>query len=202
MPIAGQSDSWDDFSTEPRVAPALVPVRRSEPVPDDWDDDEDEDEDDPLKVWEDANKKAPMPQLVIASSATSPATVSPPPAAFQPSIRILKRPSAAPSTPLFPDTAPSADAQQKSFVEREADYRSARDRIFGGASSRPLGASADAKNEAASVLSRYSVGLESSPKRNASPPTNTKIIRNPRGPDTSGDASRTAQTQGFRNRKP
>jgi hypothetical protein len=125
------------------------------------------------------NKKAPMPQVVITSS-----TVSPPPAALQPSIRILKRPSA--STPS-PPTALAADTQPKSFADREAEYQSARERIFGG-----------------STAAAATASPRMDPPRSPPPTTATqaKIVRNPRGPDSSSDPSNATAAKGFRNRKP
>lgn len=138
-----------------------------------------------------------MPQVVIASSSTSSSTVPPPAAAFQPSIRILKRPSA--SSNCQPVTPPAADAQQKSFVQREADYQLARERIFGGSTTR-------AETTATLVAKRDTIGSEAlrdtpgcQPSRKVTPPA-TKIIRNPRGPDTS-KGSQSGPAKGFKSRR-
>ncbi|KAI0088317.1 hypothetical protein BDY19DRAFT_950300 [Irpex rosettiformis] len=139
-----------------------------------------------------------MPEVVIASSATSASTISPPPAAFQPSIRILRRPSAMSNgQPVTPQT----NAQQKSFVQREVDYQLARDRIFGESSGR-------AETVASTVVKHDPSGSPTPrdapgclPPRNATPPT-AKIIRNPRGPDTSPNGSKMTPVKGFKNRRP
>ncbi|KAI0340337.1 hypothetical protein BDW22DRAFT_1360274 [Trametopsis cervina] len=194
MPVAGPSDPWDDSSTAPRIS---APVKRDEPIRDDWDDDDEDDEDeDPHKVWSDANAKAPMPQLVIAPSATSSSAVSPPPAAFQPSIRILKRPSASSASNL---SAPPADASQKSLADREANYQAARQRIFGTAS-----ASSPVVSDEQATLSASRTGSSAShPTATPTAAASTKIIRNPRGPDTVADSSTVGNANGFRKtRKP
>ncbi|KAJ2988156.1 hypothetical protein NUW54_g9202 [Trametes sanguinea] len=75
-----------------------------------------------------------MPQVVIAGSSTSNvAALSPPPAALQPVMRILKRPSASPSSSAASSGSPTANDQSasKSHAEREARYQAARERIFG-----------------------------------------------------------------------
>ncbi|KAK0194472.1 hypothetical protein F5146DRAFT_998850 [Armillaria mellea] len=124
------ADDWDapsaSTSVTTRAAVATAPVR------DDWEDDEDEDEDEDeaqapteeanQRLWNDANTKpaAPMPTVVSNSTPT------PPPAAFQPVMRILKRPAASSGVPA----APSGE-EEESFREREARYQAARERIFG-----------------------------------------------------------------------
>lgn len=137
------------------------------------------------------NNRAPMPQLVIAPSATTPTSVSaPPPAAFQPSIRILKRPSANSSSP---SATPSNDPQQRSLADREAEYQAARDRIFGAQAASP-----DSK----SPVLKLSRGPSSTPPvRNGTPPA-ARPIRAPRGPEKTSDPSNPALAKGFRNRKP
>lgn len=141
-----------------------------------------------------------MPQVILASTASSASTVSPPPAAFQPSIRILKRPSATSNSQ--PVTSAAADAQQKSFVQREADYQLARERIFGGSSSQ-------AETTASSVLrndtetSRARRDTPGSPPIRIASPTITTVVRNPRGPDTTAPgSSKSIPVKGFKNRKP
>lgn len=121
------ADDWDapSASTSTRAAVATAPVR------DDWEDDEDEDdqaqaptEEANQRLWNDANTKpaAPMPTVVSSSTPT------PPPAAFQPVMRILKRPD----TNAANSEVPSVPSGEESFREREARYQAARERIFGG----------------------------------------------------------------------
>ncbi|KAH7907246.1 hypothetical protein BJ138DRAFT_1014861, partial [Hygrophoropsis aurantiaca] len=107
-----------------------VPHRKpvAHTVPDEWDDEEDEEEEDNAKVWEEANHKAPMPELIISASSTGQSVISPPPAAFQPAMRILKRPSNSPSSSTSTINTPTS---QTSLAEREAQYQEARERIFG-----------------------------------------------------------------------
>ncbi|KAJ7477339.1 hypothetical protein FB451DRAFT_1396332 [Mycena latifolia] len=77
---------------------------------DDWEDDGAADEEEPRapadnqRIWDDANAHAPMPALIVSG-----VDAAPPLAAFQPAMRILKRPAA---------PAP-------------ARYQQARERIFG-----------------------------------------------------------------------
>ncbi|KAJ8475187.1 hypothetical protein ONZ51_g6719 [Trametes cubensis] len=135
------ADSWGGPSSSVDRPRALKPPPAN--VRDDWDDDEDdaEEQEDPNQVWKEANKRAPMPQVVIAGSSTSgTAALSPPPAALQPVLRILKRPqasatasssnSSSPGHSAAGSPAPSADGP-KSYAEREARYQAARERIFG-----------------------------------------------------------------------
>ncbi|KAK0469063.1 uncharacterized protein EV420DRAFT_1633496 [Desarmillaria tabescens] len=119
------ADDWDapPASTSTRAAVASAPVR------DDWEDDDDDEEDEAQapteeanqRLWNDANTKsaAPMPTVVSSSTPT------PPPAAFQPVMRILKRPTNSPNSSV--SSVPSTE----SFREREARYQAARERIFG-----------------------------------------------------------------------
>lgn len=78
------------------------------------------------------NKKVPMPQVVVTSSRMGSAvsSVVPPPSAFQPPIRILKR-SAAP-TQTCPSDDSSTSASPETLAERTARYNATRERIFGG----------------------------------------------------------------------
>ena len=74
-----------------------------------------------------------MPELVISSQSST--AVPPPPAALQPSLRILKRPSTSDSaSPHAASPSPAAE-QQRSYAEREAQYQAARERIFGDSGS-------------------------------------------------------------------
>ncbi|TBU42965.1 hypothetical protein BD309DRAFT_865220 [Dichomitus squalens] len=167
-----QTDSWGSpaaASIQRRAQPASDHIR------DDWDDDEVElgEVEDPQKVWEEANKRARMPELVIAGSSTSgPSVTSPPPAAFQPVLRILKRPTATPSPSTSPSSvsassSPSSNAPSGTYAEREARYRAARDRIFGDSSP-----SSDTPGES---------GLQTPQALKKSPPP-VEITREPKGP--------------------
>ncbi|KAK0205427.1 hypothetical protein DFS33DRAFT_766157 [Desarmillaria ectypa] len=126
------SDDWDapSASTSTRATVAAAPVR------DDWED-EDEDEDEETqapteeanqRLWNDANTKsaAPMPTVVSSSTPTPPA------AAFQPVMRILKRPTSSTNSSVSSDVLSA-----ESFREREARYQAARERIFGNGDSEP-----------------------------------------------------------------
>lgn len=93
-----------------------------------------------------------MPELIVASASTSQSLPPPPPAAFQPTLRILKRPSPNTSTSNVgvgsptPVTSPSpgptsgsgagsggtSPVPRGTLAEREAQYQEARSRIFGG----------------------------------------------------------------------
>ncbi|KAI0926547.1 hypothetical protein AcW1_002492 [Taiwanofungus camphoratus] len=190
------SDSWDHTfpgplpSSQRRTAPAQA-------IPNDWDDDDDDEEvEDQQKLWEDANQKAPMPELVISASSTT-TVVSPPPAAFQPTLRILKRPTAAPAASI--PSAAGSDAQ-KSYAERERQYQEARERIF--------------KQE--STSSRGVVSRNNDVSRDGGPASRdgdsscqfscgdvqgrsrSDIIREPRGPDTATESVKTTDARGSR----
>ena len=96
-----------------------------------------------------SNKRAPMPELIVAPASTSQTFPPPPPAAFQPTLRILKRPSpntsarvnhVGPSSVLsFSGPTPgsgsgsggTSPAPRGTLAEREAQYQEARSRIFG-----------------------------------------------------------------------
>ncbi|KAG2159232.1 uncharacterized protein EDB93DRAFT_273972 [Suillus bovinus] len=128
------ADVWGQPSDYSGLGPATKSQRKPKQiVPDDWDNDEEEEEDN-VKVWEDANKKAPMPELIISPSSTGTCVVPPPPAAFQPTMRILKRPS--PSQSASNSTTSLSSQTRNTLAEREAQYQEARDRIFGTASER------------------------------------------------------------------
>lgn len=116
-----------------------------------------------------------MPELLISSSTT--ASAAPPPAAFQPALRILKRPT--PSVPVPSTVAP--DSQQKSYAEREAQYQAARQRIFGVDSTSPPVNPADSEPSPKSALPMSDSNTQG---------PRSSIIRNPKGPDISGGASK------------
>ncbi|KAI0634049.1 hypothetical protein C8Q77DRAFT_1109605 [Trametes polyzona] len=140
------SDSWGGPVKTTILARA--PNASAAPVRDDWDEDEDEaaqqESEDPQRLWEEANQRAPMPQVVIANTSTSvTAALSPPPAALQPVLRILKRPSASSPNPSPSATGSSSPGSgsstsiasqlgtPQSYAAREAAYHAARERIFG-----------------------------------------------------------------------
>jgi hypothetical protein len=131
-----------------------------------------------------------MPELVIAPTSTTASAAPVPVQALQPSMRILKRPSASASP--SPSSPPSAEAQQKTLAEREAQYRAARDRIFGtppaGGVSAPapagvagVAAAAAVAENGSSASSRLSSSASPRPQQSQSM---TKPVRQPRGPDT------------------
>ncbi|EPS93426.1 hypothetical protein FOMPIDRAFT_1039093 [Fomitopsis schrenkii] len=176
MSVASTSstmDVWDN--SVPDTAPAAHVAKARAPaavVRDSWDDDDDDDDEEdvaeeetPQSLWENANKKAPMPELVSSGSGTSVA-LPPPPAAFQPALKILKRPTTGPASPST--SAPSSADVQKSYAEREAKYQAARQRIFKD-TARPS-ATSDATSDV---------------EARTPPPVDTasvKVIRAPRGP--------------------
>ncbi|KAG6919143.1 hypothetical protein DXG01_008950 [Tephrocybe rancida] len=170
------SDSWDEsnFISTSRLKAAV------QVVPDDWDDDEDDDEpvteQDNQRIWEDANAKAPnpMPTLIIAPSATSAShIVSPPQGAFQPTMRILKRPNSGANKSATPPPSSSAE----SLREREARYQAARERIFGSES----GASTPSGEESPGVLPQP-INFKDKRERTKSSTPPATVVRNPRGP--------------------
>ncbi|KAJ6545481.1 hypothetical protein B0H19DRAFT_1266908 [Mycena capillaripes] len=149
---------WDQpiQSTSARRGP--IP-RTVIPVSDDWEDSDEEEPqnaEDNQRIWQNANTQAPMPSLIVSNSNNASAA-APPAAAFQPKMRILKRP-----TNPGPAVAPPPAAAGETLKEREARYQAARDRIFGtegdGASS-----PGDKKSGQAS-------------------PAGVGVVRNPRGP--------------------
>ncbi|KAL1939451.1 hypothetical protein VTO73DRAFT_10007 [Trametes versicolor] len=208
-PTSG-SDSWGGpATTTSRSSFPNAPVTN---VRDDWDDDEDDeaqaDVEDPQRLWEEANKRAPMPQVVIASSSTSTAaTLSPPPAAIQPVLRILKRPSATshitPSSSGTSSPGSSITGTQTgashSYAAREAAYHAARERIFGEGG-------VDESSE-----SVPGIRAQTSPKAKgdrAATPAAVPIAREPKGPpsaETTGQKSprgrdQSGESKGFANR--
>ncbi|KAF8241073.1 hypothetical protein L208DRAFT_1383489 [Tricholoma matsutake] len=177
------SDPWDQPTASTSFRPrALV---KAAPIPDDWEDDEDDEEpqneDDNRRIWEDANTKSPnpMPALIISPSATSSRSVlSPPPGAFQPTMRILKRPSNSTSP-----TPPPSSSTSETIKQREARYQAARERIF------------REENDTANSSSQ--------PVRESKSPIPNQIVRNPRGPgDYAGEDVTTGNpTRGFEPRR-
>ncbi|OCH87161.1 hypothetical protein OBBRIDRAFT_796476 [Obba rivulosa] len=119
-----------------------------------------------------------MPELIIGSSSTTLA-VPPPPAAFQPTLRILKRPSASPGSSTQGTYA--APETPRSYAEREAQYQAARERIFREGTKSPAGSEGRGRDRIKSPPRSEELG--------SSVPV--KIIREPKGPGMppSGDAS-------------
>ncbi|KIJ94629.1 hypothetical protein K443DRAFT_125146 [Laccaria amethystina LaAM-08-1] len=164
-----------------RVAPPPTPIK------DDWEDEDDEDEEPPSEdlnkqIWEDANTKTqhPMPALILTKS---PSTHLPPQAAFtqQPSMRILKRPSASNSQS---SSASLSSALQpngaETLKEREARYHAARERIFGGDTPPPPPSPSPSSTDKAKPQTQ-----------------SVKVVREPRGPAN----GRQSTSKGFGERK-
>ncbi|KAG9044368.1 hypothetical protein FS837_008256 [Tulasnella sp. UAMH 9824] len=128
-PPSTGGDDWDS-----QAAPR--PAASNDPVPDDWEADDNDtysrgaNADSQRKLWEDANSRAPPPQVVLGSSSTSMSQTQISGAANNTPRMILKRPTG--STPS-PSATPSA-APTKTLQEREASYQAARERIFGATS--------------------------------------------------------------------
>ncbi|KAF9453337.1 hypothetical protein P691DRAFT_801146 [Macrolepiota fuliginosa MF-IS2] len=189
-------DPWgEQTSTKSHVRKPAAP-----PVVDDWEDDDDDDENNlnneeilipnaaPLnhekspsidieenrKIWDTANTgdAAPMP-TIFASRAGS--VVPPPPAAFQPAMRILKRPESSSPSRASPAMSPSLGG---SLQEREARYAAARERIFG-----PESVGGESGNSSGTP----------SPKSGS-----VKIIREPKAPESMPGGR--GQSLGFRGR--
>ncbi|KDQ32982.1 hypothetical protein PLEOSDRAFT_1080401 [Pleurotus ostreatus PC15] len=178
-------DPWDQEPPNTGLVvtrPSKQPQRQV--VPDDWDDD-DEEEDalpDPelnKKIWHEANTKAPMPEFLVKSSST---IVAPPASAFQPQLRILKRPSATPPA----STSPSLVGARETVQQREAKYNAARERIFG---TNEQGRDSEGSRNA-SLSSLQSAPLRDSVRRidptQSSTPPRTSVTRNPQGPADAG----------------
>jgi hypothetical protein len=190
------ADVWDqpsDYSGLSSYPPGAAIKSQRKPqqvVPDDWDNDEEEEEDN-AKVWEDANNKAPMPELIISPSSTGTSVIPPPPAAFQPTMRILKRPS--PSQSASNSTTSLSSQTRNTLAEREAQYQEARNRIFGTTSER---GSDD-------LLSQRGVRNGSGKGADAGSAVSA-VLRTPTGPsDADKDVGRTDDSppKGFRDRR-
>ncbi|KAG1752063.1 hypothetical protein EDB19DRAFT_1903463 [Suillus lakei] len=177
------ADVWDQPSARLLWKPQQV-------VPDDWDNDEDEEEDS-AKVWEEANNKTPMPDLVISPSSTGTCVVPPPPAAFQPMMRILKRPS--PSQSASNSTTSLSSQTRNTLAEREAQYQEARNRIFGTTTERG-GDDLESRRRA----------RDGSGKGEDAGFAASAVLRTPTGPSDGGkEVGRTGDSppKGFRDRK-
>jgi len=167
-----QSDTY--LQTSQRHAPK----KSNAAVRDDWEDDDEEEElpsdERNRQIWEEAyvskylnraivltlfvlrNTKVPAPMPVFSPSSSS-VVPPPPPAAFQPALKILKRPT---NTTMQAGNRTPSPASSESLKDREARYQEARNRIFGDVSSG-----------------------DSETKR----PTPAGVARNPYGPTTSSD---------------
>lgn len=190
------ADVWDqpsDYSGLSSYPPGAATKSQRKPqqvVPDDWDNDEDEEEDN-AKVWEDANNKAPMPQLIISPSSTGTCVVPPPPAAFQPTMRILKRPS--PSQSASNSTTSLSLQTRNTLAEREAQYQEARNRIFGTMSERV----SDDPSSQRGIRNGSGKGADAGSAGSA-------VLRTPTGPsDAEKEVGRTDDSppKGFRDRR-
>ncbi|KAG6825565.1 hypothetical protein H0H92_003243 [Tricholoma furcatifolium] len=193
---SSQLPSWDQ-SKLPSTSRRKIPVQTK--VPDDCDDDDDEGglvtEESNQRIWDDANTKAPnpMPELIIAPSAKSISHVVPPPAGvFQPTMRILKRPSSTTSKSATPPPSSSTET----LKEREARYQAARDRIFGPDSSpnTPMG------EEPLRNASQSPPPINFSGKRDRTKPSTppaTGVVRNPRGPPSGSVTMEQTIPRGF-----
>ncbi|KAJ3567937.1 hypothetical protein NP233_g6038 [Leucocoprinus birnbaumii] len=172
-PITQVRDDWEDDdeddvggdeiviedNVEPSPRPS--PPTRARTLPND--------EDKNKKIWEAANKQVVTPMPTLVSTRTG-SVIPPPAAAFQPAMRILKRPSSSSPSQNSSVTSPPPG---ETLQEREARYAAARERIFGSESSESLPAA---------------------PKPTS--PNNVKIIREPKAPDTSD----VTQSVGFKGR--
>lgn len=146
-----------------------------------------------------SNQRAPMPQFVMGGLSTGGASVtSPPPAAFQPALRILKRPTASPSSFSSTSSLPtpgsgSSSTSSSTYAEREARYQAARDRIFGDNSPSP------------STPNEPNQPSTQSSSSKPSPPL-VRIVREPKGPPaaepeamSSDGRSQSGDSRGFGN---
>ncbi|EIW75056.1 hypothetical protein CONPUDRAFT_169491 [Coniophora puteana RWD-64-598 SS2] len=208
-------DAWDETAYLPphgvpqvSTAGTALPTSNSGPskskkkpsarvVRDDWDNSDSEEEDN-AQVWEKANSTVPMPELVIAPSSTS-QVVSPPPAALQGPMRILKRPSPATSQ----NSAKPADSPRNTFAQREAQYQEARERIFGSSSKASdndsgSGSNTPAKDSSESKGVPEDVQLPGTSGEQMRSPVN--VIRAPLGPDNKPSANG-QQPKGFGDRR-
>lgn len=118
-----------------------------------------------------------MPEVLVKSSST---VIAPPASAFQPQLRILKRPSATPPASNTPSQVGTRDSVQ----EREARYNAARERIFGTneQGQEPEGST----NASLSSLQSHGAPLRDTARHMdptpSSTPPRTSVTRNPRGP--------------------
>ncbi|KAL5520721.1 hypothetical protein ACEPAF_2723 [Sanghuangporus sanghuang] len=187
-------------------------------VPDAWDDDEDDEGEEEEKevdmsrprvdnrtLWNDANTRQPMPEVILRTSSTS-ASAAPPPEVLQQPMRILKRPSASSSVTSV-NTTGSANGGT-TLRDREAAYEAARARIFGRGQDGESGVGDAELRETQERLKAVALGLKAgSPAPSPSPnpfrtssmtgvtttPT-TSILRDPHGPPSSSSSSTNGST--------
>lgn len=116
-----------------------------------------------------------MPSVVLSPSASaSHQVVSPPLGAFQPTMRILKRPSNSSSN--SPTPPPSSSSE--SLKDREAKYQAARERIFGK----------EAHNGHGNTSSQSSGDKKERKQLTPQNVPTVAVVRNPRGPGESVDS--------------
>ncbi|KZP12926.1 hypothetical protein FIBSPDRAFT_936634 [Athelia psychrophila] len=181
------TDPWDQPSAAGGSANILRRSTTAQVVPDDWDnDDEDEEPQDNQKIWEDANTRAPMPELVISSSSATPTSAPLPPSTiFQPQLRILKRPSASTNS----SASSASQTPTETLSEREARYDAARQRIFGG----------DSEKEKGSRKGSGASGGEKGKKGSLDAGAGVGVTRNPIGPSSASHDGQTSK--GFKRRR-
>lgn len=136
-----------------------------------------------------------MPEVLVKSSST---IVAPPASAFQPQLRILKRPSATPPA----STSPSLVGARETVQQREAKYNAARERIFG---TNEQGQDSEGSRNASLSSLQSAPPLRDGVRRidptQSSTPPRTFVTRNPRGPADAGltmaDADGSPVPRGF-----
>lgn len=135
-------------------------------------------EDENKRIWDDANLHVPvpMPTLILSPSATSP-VLPPPPGAFQPAMRILKRATGTHSPPKQV-TSPVGESIQ----EREERYAKARVRIFGDDSE--ASTKTGGNNNANGKQSKTQSGQ-------------VRVIRSPKGPPQAHGEVESSSPSGF-----
>lgn len=131
-----------------------------------------------------------MPEFIVAPASTSQCSSPPPPAALQPTLRILKRPSpntsannagvslaslsSSPGPTSSTGSGGTSPAPRGTLAEREAQYQEARSRIFGekekpgstsgNASSCPISRTSSSSGGAGVVVVRDPLGPASEPE--------------------------------------
>ncbi|KAF9260748.1 hypothetical protein L218DRAFT_962328 [Marasmius fiardii PR-910] len=134
--VASDSNSdWGQPESTQAVHKSGPGPKSKAAVRDDWEDEEEEElpsDEGNKRMWEEANSKATTPMPEVSTSSSRSITSPPPPGAFQPALKILKRPTN--STSMGQPRTPSP-ASSESLKEREIRYQEARNRIFGDAGS-------------------------------------------------------------------
>lgn len=178
------TDSWGEPVATTSSSNPLI-KKKAAPVVDDWDNDEDlSSSENSQKIWEDANKAKPMPQIIAnnVSSNSSSVPIAAAAVLSQPTMRILKRPT--PSKPSSPTPPPVSTPP---LADRQARYEAARQRIFAEPTS-------STPRQGSSSPSSNALGSRS----NESGPA-VRVVREPHGPASSPDAT---TTRGFVGRRP